>query len=222
MGSTMVKPLVKNGNLLDVLPTQGVPVLILANKQDLPNACGAKELERLLGLNELSTTVPKKTMTSSSSSSSNLIGCSVSNQRNIQTPLSTEKNLQFSTPMVNIAPVLAQNIEGNSSINEVSCTPIIYSDSTRLDPYIQNDSNKRFCNQKYTAAFDNFQSKGWYIQPTCAITGEGLQEGLDALYDMILKRRKITKSYKKKRFGSLFRQLSYRNEGIADNFRTVD
>nr|XP_043069263.1 ADP-ribosylation factor-like protein 4A isoform X2 [Drosophila bipectinata] len=177
---------------------QGVPVLILANKQDLPNACGAKELERLLGLNELSTTVPKKTMTSSSSSSSNLIGCSVSNQRNIQTPLSTEKNLQFSTPMVNIAPVLAQNIEGNSSINEVSCTPIIYSDSTRLDPYIQNDSNKRFCNQKYTAAFDNFQSKGWYIQPTCAITGEGLQEGLDALYDMILKRRKITKSYKKK------------------------
>ncbi|SPP89049.1 blast:ADP-ribosylation factor-like protein 4A [Drosophila guanche] len=41
--------------------------------------------------------------------------------------------------------------------------------------------------------------KGWYIQPTCAITGEGLQEGLDALYEMILKRRKINKSHKKRR-----------------------
>lgn len=39
--------------------------------------------------------------------------------------------------------------------------------------------------------------KGWYIQPACAITGEGLQEGLDALYDMILKRRKLNKSHKK-------------------------
>ncbi|XP_062137637.1 ADP-ribosylation factor-like protein 4C, partial [Drosophila sulfurigaster albostrigata] len=32
---------------------QGVPVLILANKQDLPNACCPKELEKLLGLHEL-------------------------------------------------------------------------------------------------------------------------------------------------------------------------
>ena len=42
------------------------------------------------------------------------------------------------------------------------------------------------------------QFKGWFIQPACAITGEGLQEGLDALYEMILKRRKILKVHKKK------------------------
>ncbi|XP_032311654.1 ADP-ribosylation factor-like protein 4A isoform X1 [Drosophila ananassae] len=179
---------------------QGVPVLILANKQDLPNACGAKELEKLLGLNELYSIVPKNAMISSNSPSSNLVGCSVSNQRNIETLLPTEKNIQYSTSVVNIPPDLAQNIEENSSMNKVSSTPIIYSDSTRLDQYIQNQSNNWFRNQKYNGtAFNNFQSKGWYIQPTCAITGEGLQEGLDALYDMILKRRKITKSYKKKR-----------------------
>ena len=43
------------------------------------------------------------------------------------------------------------------------------------------------------------QYKGWYIQPACAITGEGLQEGLEALYDMILKRRKYQKIHKKRR-----------------------
>lgn len=43
------------------------------------------------------------------------------------------------------------------------------------------------------------QYKGWYIQPACAITGEGLQEGLEALYDMILKRRKFQKIHKKRR-----------------------
>lgn len=41
--------------------------------------------------------------------------------------------------------------------------------------------------------------KGWFIQPACAITGEGLQEGLEALYDMIIKKRKINKANKKKR-----------------------
>ncbi|KAL1129424.1 hypothetical protein AAG570_013950 [Ranatra chinensis] len=38
----------------------------------------------------------------------------------------------------------------------------------------------------------------WYVQPACAITGEGLQEGLEALYEMILKRRKLAKQCKKK------------------------
>lgn len=172
----------------------------MANKQDLPNACGAKELEKLLGLNELYSIVPKNVMITSNSSSSNLIGCSVSNQRNIETLLPTEKNIKYSTTVVSTPPDVAQHIKENSSINNASSTPIIYSDSARLDQYIQNDSKNRFRNQKYNGtAFNNFQSKGWYIQPTCAITGEGLQEGLDALYDMILKRRKITKSYKKKR-----------------------
>ncbi|XP_037033510.1 ADP-ribosylation factor-like protein 4C [Bradysia coprophila] len=93
---------------------QGVPVLILANKQDLPGAREPKQLEKLLGLHELS---PIITISSSSSTSTN--------------PTQT--------------------------------------------------------------------FKGWYIQPACAITGEGLHEGLEALYDMIVKKRKISKANKKKR-----------------------
>lgn len=74
----------------------GVPVLVLANKQDLPGAKEPKELEKLLGLHEL----------------------------------------------------------GNGHM--------------------------------------------WLVQPACAITGEGLFEGMDALYEMILKRRKLAKQVKKK------------------------
>lgn len=29
----------------------------------------------------------------------------------------------------------------------------------------------------------------WHVQPTCAVIGDGLEEGLDILYSMILKRR---------------------------------
>ncbi|XP_014257490.1 ADP-ribosylation factor-like protein 4C [Cimex lectularius] len=74
----------------------GVPVLVLANKQDLPGAKEPKELEKLLGLHEL----------------------------------------------------------GNAHM--------------------------------------------WVVQPACAITGEGLFEGMDALYEMIVKRRKLAKQIKKK------------------------
>lgn len=38
----------------------------------------------------------------------------------------------------------------------------------------------------------------WHVQPACAITGDGLHEGLEALYEMILKRRKLAKQCKKK------------------------
>ncbi len=38
----------------------------------------------------------------------------------------------------------------------------------------------------------------WHIQPSCAIIGEGLDEGLENLYQMILKRRKSQKQAKKK------------------------
>ncbi|KAL6471377.1 hypothetical protein MHYP_G00200270 [Metynnis hypsauchen] len=38
----------------------------------------------------------------------------------------------------------------------------------------------------------------WHLQPTCAIIGDGLKEGLERLYDMILKRRKMLKLQKKK------------------------
>lgn len=38
----------------------------------------------------------------------------------------------------------------------------------------------------------------WHVQPACAIIGEGLDEGLDALYEMIIKRKKQTKQKKKR------------------------
>jgi len=37
----------------------------------------------------------------------------------------------------------------------------------------------------------------YYIQSTCAITGEGLDDGIEILYEMILKRKKLKKKNKK-------------------------
>jgi len=34
----------------------------------------------------------------------------------------------------------------------------------------------------------------WHLQPTCAVTGDGLEEGMRALHDMIVRRRKASKS----------------------------
>ena len=76
---------------------QGVPVVVLANKQDLPGAREPKEIEKLVGLHELASSHP------------------------------------------------------------LAC-----------------------------------------VQPACAITGEGLHEALERLYDMILKRRKIHKQTKRR------------------------
>ncbi|CAG2062995.1 unnamed protein product [Timema podura] len=39
----------------------------------------------------------------------------------------------------------------------------------------------------------------WHVQPACAITGDGLHEGMEALYEMILKRRKLVKQCKNKK-----------------------
>ena len=33
----------------------------------------------------------------------------------------------------------------------------------------------------------------WHVQPTCAIIGEGLDEGLEILYGMIVKKKKLAK-----------------------------
>ncbi|KAH8418150.1 hypothetical protein KR009_001141 [Drosophila setifemur] len=184
---------------------QGVPVLILANKQDLPNACSAKELEKLLGLNELRNMVPNVSFHRSSTSTSSIIGCSVSNQCNKEGFLSTENNRsQLHKPMVHINPVLAQTVDKNTSLSGTTMPEYLYphsnKDLSRMDQNINPDSNNTLRNKKYIGAVSNtVHLKGWYIQPTCAITGEGLQEGLDALYDMILRRRKINKSHKKKR-----------------------
>lgn len=39
----------------------------------------------------------------------------------------------------------------------------------------------------------------WHLQPACAIIGEGLNEGLEKLHAMIMKRRKMMRQQKKKR-----------------------
>ncbi|MED6257744.1 ADP-ribosylation factor-like protein 4C, partial [Xenoophorus captivus] len=41
-------------------------------------------------------------------------------------------------------------------------------------------------------------STPYHVQPACAIIGEGLDEGMDKLYEMIVKRRKTLKQRKKK------------------------
>ncbi|XP_072316916.1 ADP-ribosylation factor-like 4aa [Eucyclogobius newberryi] len=79
------------------LENQGVPILLLANKQDLRNALGLEEIEKLLALKELGPTTP------------------------------------------------------------------------------------------------------WHLQPTCAIIGDGLQDGVERLHNMIQKRRKALRQQKKKR-----------------------
>ena len=53
--------------------------------------------------------------------------------------------------------------------------------------------------EKMMSLHELTQNHLWHVQSSCAITGEGLDEGLCALYDMILKRRKIIKQNKKKR-----------------------
>lgn len=142
---------------------QGVPVLILANKQDLPGAREPKELEKLLGLHELS---PIYTVTTVPPSS-----CSSSSQH------SSAQTQSVSVTATNISHTTNLSIPNPKSINP-----------TNINNLSQTIS------QVQTQAL-----KGWYIQPACAITGEGLQEGLEALYDMITKKRKLNKSYKKKR-----------------------
>lgn len=115
-------------------------MLILANKQDLPGAKEPRELEKLLGLYELTPAAP-------------ISGSAIP---------SSATTSSATTPS-------SESIGGGGKEKE------------------------GMANHQHHQQF-----KGWFIQPACAITGEGLQEGLDALYEMIQRRRKITKANKKK------------------------
>ncbi|XP_069504720.1 ADP-ribosylation factor-like protein 4A [Ambystoma mexicanum] len=53
--------------------------------------------------------------------------------------------------------------------------------------------------EKLLALRDLSSSTPWHLQPTCAIIGDGLEEGLEKLHDMIIKRRKSLRQQKKKR-----------------------
>ncbi|XP_053968087.1 uncharacterized protein LOC128869545 [Anastrepha ludens] len=221
---------------------QGVPVLILANKQDLPSARNPKELEKLLGLHELLyPAVHLLNASSSSSSTGNIVGCSNSiNSKNTfhrsLTPISQHSNsfgfggesgitrnlnIKFSASPSTAATSLnligpdpeyepKDEVSNTSNINTCSVQAttldknLIYESSpSEVTAPTATATNTLFLQKKpnkatsYSAASHQF--KGWYIQPACAITGEGLQEGLEALYEMILKRRKLNKTFKKKR-----------------------
>jgi len=148
---------------------QGVPLLILANKQDLPGALNCVELENLLGLNEL------MVLTTGSTIMQALKKGSISSS--IEFKIDSKYNKTFSSTQI------SENILNNSS------TKCSFSQGDRNTHPLENQ-NRTF----YPT--DTKACKSWYIQPTCAITGEGLQEGLGVLYDMILNRKKLNKTGK--------------------------
>uniref|UniRef100_A0A1A9UMA7 Uncharacterized protein n=1 Tax=Glossina austeni TaxID=7395 RepID=A0A1A9UMA7_GLOAU len=241
--------------------TAGVPVLIFANKQDLPGAREPKELEKLLGLYELATPALQYTSLGKASSSTGKV-VSFNNSNSINRVATTEINSNFtseSSTQLNTVSLGGYENNMNCSISRITrdlsiTLPAI---STSLSASLeeasilsssssmnrekalsaQNPSNLIFQsspsslvtsptstipaggasailvpqNLTLSAASTSVQLKnnsgsassvtqykGWHIQPACAITGEGLQEGLEALYDMILKKRKLHKVYKKK------------------------
>lgn len=162
-------------------------MLILANKQDLPSACCPKQLEKLLGLHELHYPISNLSSTSTSTSTGNIAGFATSNQ----------SYMDHGTASLT-------DVNKGSDSSHVSITDHFHLDSKSTSAHVESKSKDSTLptalsnpQQQFSVKHNNLNVKGWYIQPTCAITGEGLQEGLDALYDMILKRRKISKSHKK-------------------------
>lgn len=119
----------------------GVPILVLANKQDLPGAKEPRELEKLLGLQELGSNGFHNSIQNSSSKDSNVSALTGSNKD------------------------VKECKEPSSPCSNTPSMPPVHL---------------------------------WHVQPACAITGDGLHEGMEALYEMILKRRKMAKLCKKK------------------------
>lgn len=149
--------------------------MIFANKQDLPGAKEPKELEKLLGLHELSPLCTPQQLLASASA-----------------PGSTANNIQHST-------LSSLGSSGGGSSDRITTQPPTISATNcntthSLTSSVIPAANSGSSNSSFINIF-----KGWYIQPACAITGDGLQEGLEALYDMIIKRRKLNKAHKKKR-----------------------
>ena len=62
-------------------------------------------------------------------------------------------------------------------------------------------------------------SAHWHIQPTCAITGEGLDEGIAKLHELILNRRKLTRNGVSK--NGLSKQSAAAAANAAKNSRKV-
>ncbi|XP_050339434.1 uncharacterized protein LOC126765739 [Bactrocera neohumeralis] len=214
---------------------QGVPVLILANKQDLPGACNPKELEKLLGLHELLHPAINTQNTRPSSSSTGSIVCSSStismntfgktmtptSQHNIKMFSNSGGNSNQFCESSSVAAVAELRTDQESENSDgISNTTNIYTSflSTARDKHLLSCGSSqpsvvttptatavnalmqpKSMTKSISYSAPSHQFKGWYIQPACAITGEGLQEGFEVLYEMILKRRKLNKMFKKKR-----------------------
>lgn len=158
----------------------GVPILIFANKQDLPGAKEPKELEKLLGLRELSFSVIPPQMIKSSSTLP--VSANISSGHK---PVETRLN-SLDSKSTDVSSNCSSTPPPHTSSSTSSSTSPHHASSTISSTSSSSTSNAN-------------SFKGWYIQPACAITGDGLQEGLEALYDMILKKRKLNKAHKKKR-----------------------
>lgn len=168
-----------------------MPVLILANKQDLPGAREPKELEKLLGLNELTPTYYYSSNTSSHNDSNACKKSGAASSSNTTDCNSLTTSISYCcSNTLSTATSGATNTSNNSSCKDDAHSGGL---SQSLSSTAVHSSSTA------TGGKSLVQFKGWHIQPACAITGEGLQEGLEALYEMIIKKRKINKANKKKR-----------------------
>lgn len=156
---------------------QGVPVLILANKQDLPGAREPKQIEKLLGLHELSPIGPQPIHPNISSN------CASSTTQYSNSSAANSRNSTMSEGTSNASGSAADATDG---------------DGDRTNASGMTSTNNSNTSNAISSTHPQ-PMKGWFIQPACAITGEGLHEGLEALYDMIIKKRKLNKSHRKKR-----------------------
>lgn len=192
------------------LDNHGVPILIFANKQDLPGAKEPKELEKLLGLYELSFamgSLPPQIMKSSSTvpvstnvtsdTSQQIYSTSLGRYNNTNTLSSTSSSIDNDSKLSNVNTTSSSSSSASAALPSHCLNNVNTTVSTSISANKSNTISSSSSSCPSTTLTHSF--KGWFIQPACAITGDGLQEGLEALYDMIIRKRKLNKAHKKKR-----------------------
>lgn len=182
-------------------------MLILANKQDLPGAREPKHIEKLLGLHELLPIGPvpvhpnisANCASSASSAGTDKNAKSQHHQQQHQHHSSTGDPSTVSSGN-HTATSAASHPNNTSSSTLSSSSSATISTSTSMAAGSSSSGGGNNSTSLAVSSSSQAQPmKGWYIQPACAITGEGLQEGLEALYDMIIRKRKLNKTHRKKR-----------------------
>jgi len=102
----------------------------------------------------------------------------------------TFSSTQISENILNNSSTKCSFSQGDRNTHALGNYYLIFRNACLFNIYLIENQNRTF----YPT--DTKACKSWYIQPTCAITGEGLQEGLGVLYDMILNRKKLNKTGK--------------------------